>query len=265
MRYFISISYRGAQFSGWQIQDNAPSIEGKIEQALSVILHSQIDVTGAGRTDTGVNAVNFIAHFDSDNEILIKEPGKFLYKINAILPLGICVNHIYQVDENAHARFDAVSRTYQYFVNCEKDPFCYDFSYYYKFPLNIDAMNRGAEYLIGQKDFSCFEKLHSETLTSICNVSEAFWKTVPSGSGIREIENGTRLVFTISANRFLRNMVRAIVGSLLEIGREKREPEWILTLLESKSRNAAGQSVPGYPLILTEIKYPYNLNETILK
>lgn len=263
MRYFISISYRGAGYSGWQIQNNASSIEGVLEKAISTLLATSTDLTGAGRTDTGVNALNYIAHFDSENEILIKEPEMFLYKLNAILPLGICVNHLFPVKKDAHARFDAVSRTYQYFVHSDKDPFCYDFSYFYKFPLNIDSMNTGAQYLLGENDFSCFEKLHGGNVTSICNISQAYWKIIPKGDQIRG--NGTHLVFTITANRFLRNMVRAIVGSLLEIGRGRKEPEWIGSLIEGKKRDTAGQSVPGYALTLTEIKYPYNFNETILK
>lgn len=263
MRYFISISYRGANYSGWQIQDNAPSVEAEVEMALSILLGHPTDVTGAGRTDAGVNAKNFIAHFDSDNSILVKDPEKLIYKINAILPSDICVTGFYPVAEDAHARFDAISRSYKYFVHRVKDPFCANFSYFYKFPLDIGAMNKGAEFLLGEKDFSCFEKLHGGNATSICNVSHAKWKTFAPEVGNYDnvlpdtSDCGDYLVFSITANRFLRNMVRAIVGSLLEVGRGQKDPQWIKELLETKDRCAAGQSVPGHALILNEIKYPY--------
>lgn len=263
MRYFISISYRGVNYCGWQIQDNAPSVESEVEMALSILLGHPTDVTGAGRTDTRVNAKNFIAHFDSENPILINEPEKLIYKINAILPSDICVTGIFPVADDAHARFDALSRTYKYFVHRVKDPFCIDFSYFYKFPLDISAMNRGAEYLIGEKDFSCFEKLGGGNSTSICRVTQAQWKTFAPELGNYDkadpesLDKGEYLVFTITANRFLRNMVRAIVGSLLEVGRGRKDPQWIEQLLLTKDRCSAGQSVPGHALILCDIKYPY--------
>lgn len=263
MRYFLCISYNGKGFSGWQIQNNANTIEAEIEKALSMLLGSPIDVTGAGRTDTGVNAKNFYAHFDSDLEITPSNSGKLVYKLNAILPSGISINSIIPVHPQAHARFDATSRTYKYYIHCSKDPFCETYSYFCKFDLDIEAMNRGAELLLGKRDFSCFEKLNGGNATSVCDVTYAKWeeyKPVVAG------DDGTKyIVFTITANRFLRNMVRAIVGSLMEIGRGRRAPEWILELLEEKNRCAAGQSVPGHALFLVNVEYPYLENNKIDK
>lgn len=260
MRYFISISYRGNGFCGWQIQTNERSIEEELEKALSALLKESIDVTGAGRTDTGVNAINYIAHFDVKDDKSLKEPERFIYKINAILPSEIVVHDIFSVEENAHARFDAISRTYKYYIHTVKDPFVEPFSYFCKFPLNIEAMNKAAQYLIGTKDFSSFEKLHGGNSTSICDLSYARWEPyTPNFSPAVESLNPTHIVFTITANRFLRNMVRAIVGSLIEVGRGRKEPEWIESLLLAKDRCKAGGSVVGKALFLTDIRYPYNL------
>ena len=263
MRFFASISYNGAGYSGWQIQKNGRSIEEELENALSVILNEPIDVHGAGRTDSEVNAIGYIAHFDTDNDIVFKEPGRIIYKTNAILPANIVLNDIIPVDADRHARFDAVKRTYRYFVHTAKDPFVTPFSLYYKFPLNLEKMNMAAQYLLGEKNFSCFEKLHGSSNTSICNVTEAKWEEYRP---LRAGSESTRYyVFTISANRFLRNMVRAIVGSLLEIGRGKKEPEWILELLSSGDRCSAGQSVPGRALFFTGIEYNFDLKNNINK
>lgn len=255
MRYFLCISYRGAGFSGWQIQENANTVQAEVEKALSTLLGEPVGVTGAGRTDTGVNAKNFYAHFDSSCDELVSNPERIIYKLNAILPHGICANSIIPVHDEAHARFDATSRTYKYYIHCSKDPFCESYSYFCKFDPDIEAMNRGAHYLLGEKDFSSFEKLNGGNATSICKVTQAIWEEyTPTVGG----SDGTRyLVFTVTANRFLRNMVRAIVGSLLEIGRGKKSPEWIVELLQQKNRCAAGQSVPGHALFLTDVKYPY--------
>lgn len=247
MRYFLRISYRGAGYSGWQIQENADTIQAQVEKTLSTLLREPISVMGAGRTDTGVNAKNFYAHFDSSSQELVRDPETVVYKMNAILPYGIAVHSIIPVHDDAHARFDATSRSYKYYINTTKDPFCESYSYFCKFNLDIGAMNRGAQYLLGKKDFSSFEKLHGGNATSICEVTEAFWVE----------ESPDHFVFTITANRFLRNMVRAVVGSLLEIGRGRKSPEWILSLLEQKDRCAAGQSVPGQALFLVDVQYPY--------
>ncbi len=255
MRYFVSISYNGKNYSGWQVQANAVSIQGMIEQAFSTLLGESISIVGAGRTDSGVNAINYIAHLDYNKDAL-SNTNHFLYKINSILPSDICINSIYEVKPDAHARFDATSRTYKYYIHTSNNPFIPEFSTFSKFPLNIDAMNKAASFLIGVRDFSCFEKLHGGNRTSICSLYSACWeKYTPELGGA----NDGYYVFTIVANRFLRNMVRAIVGTLLEVGRGKKDPEWILELLESKDRNSAGRSVPGNALFLTEIKYPDNI------
>lgn len=259
MRFFASISYNGTGFSGWQSQLNAPSIQDEFQKALSTVLGEKTDVIGAGRTDAGVNATCFVAHFDSDDSAIIKEHDRTVYKINAILPKNIVLHSLYRVRDGAHARFDATSRTYRYFLHGRKDPFAGHFSWFCKFPLDMDAMNTGAGYLLGRKDFSCFEKTGSAVTSPICEVTEAFWsRYTPSQVALPGTEY---LVFTITANRFLRNMVRAIVGSLVEIGRGRQAPEWIRQVLESRDRSAAGQSVPGHALFLTGIGYPDDITD----
>lgn len=246
MRYFIRLSYNGAAFCGWQIQENANSVQEELQKALSTLLKEPISVTGAGRTDSGVNAVNYIAHFDS--QVFAQDTRQVLYKLNAILPKEICIHDIFPVHSDAHARFDAVSRTYKYYIHTEKDPFNSNFSYYLPPDrLDFEKMNLAATYFLGEKDFSSLEKVNGGNKTSICNVTEAFWTPIDS----------THYVFTVTANRFLRNMVRAMVGSLLEVGFGKRPPEWIATMLAEKNRCAAGHSVPGNALFLYKIEYPY--------
>lgn len=261
MRFFASISYNGSGFSGWQIQKNAASIQDEVQKALSTVLGEKISVVGAGRTDTGVNASYYTLHFDTDECRLLNpsERDAYIYKINAILPGNIVFTSINRVRDSAHARFDAVSRTYRYFLHNRKDPFSGQHSWYCKFPLDIGAMNSAAGYLIGKKDFSCFEKAGSSSSSPICDVKSAVWtgySPFPSYS-----QEPGYLVFTITANRFLRNMVRAIVGTLIEIGRGKQSPEWIHELLASGDRCMAGQSVPGNALFLTDIKYPEKIFE----
>lgn len=264
MRYFVSLSYRGARFCGWQIQKNGPSIQEEMERTLAILLGTPTPVTGAGRTDTGVNASNYIAHFDSDGDTLLTlDPKEFIYKFNAILPPDITVHDIYRVSDDAHARFDAVSRTYQYFVHTVKDPFAAEFSYPFYKSVDIDRMNSAAALLLGTKDFSSFEKLHGGNTTSICTVTQAGWKRAAEGGDNIAACGNNHLVFTVTANRFLRNMVRAMVGTLLEVGSGKREPESIPALLERKDRCSAGQSVPGNALFLKHIEYPYELNSIL--
>ena len=250
MRFFLKLSYNGSAFSGWQVQENARSVQAELERALTIRCGEEIKVTGAGRTDAGVNARGYIAHFDTRYEIE-KEPSDFLYKINAILPLEITVENICRVDDDAHARFDACSRTYEYFLHTAKDPFAVN-SLYFKFPApDVEKMNRAAEYLLGEHDFSSFEKVGSDNTSSVCTVYEAFWERI----------DGSHLVFTVSANRFLRNMVRAIVGTLLETGGSRHDEKWVMEVLEARDRGKAGQSVPGEALFLEEVAYPYELTE----
>ncbi|MDP3452605.1 MAG: tRNA pseudouridine(38-40) synthase TruA [Bacteroidales bacterium] len=264
MRFFILLSYNGSSYCGWQRQINGPSVQESLENAFSAYLREDVQITGAGRTDSGVHAVNYIAHLDSCNDILIKEQQTLIYKINAILPTGIVLHNICQVADDAHARFDAVSRTYQYLVHTKKTPFLNDYSSLFPYPLDIDKMNSAAEYLVGQHDFTSMAKLHSDVKNNICTVTYAKWKMgspgiiTPYEKAISSDEGGS-FIFTISANRFLRNMVRAIVGSLLEVGRGRQEPEWIADILTKKDRSAAGSSVASHALFLINVKYPYEL------
>ena len=257
MRYKISISYDGSYFCGWQIQNNADTVQGELEKALSTFFRIPVQVTGAGRTDTDVNAIRYIAHFDLSDNIQI-ETAQLCYKLNAILPKSITVHEISEAAENFHARFDAVSREYHYFIHFRKDPFCEKYSYRMRYPLDLEAMNKAAGHLIGEHDFSCFEKVGGNNATSICTITEAGWSTyVPThvsmmGSPCNE---GDYIVFRIKANRFLRNMVRAIVGSLIEVGRGKKDPAWIKELIASGSRSDAGSSVPGKALFFTGAAY----------
>ncbi len=254
MRFFASISYNGSGLSGWQIQDNAPSVQDLVQKAVSAVLGEKITVVGAGRTDAGVHASDFKAHFDSDSPLLLDSPAHTVYKINAILPKNIVLHSIARVKDDAHARFDADSRTYRYYIHGRKDPFVQDFSWYCKYPLDIEAMNRGAALLLGQHDFSCFEKTGSAASSPLCEVTSAVWDHwTPSLAPMPETDY---LVFTITANRFLRNMVRAIVGTLVEVGRGRQEPDWVLDVLASRDRCRAGQSVPGHALFLTRVHYP---------
>lgn len=268
MRFFASISYDGAEYSGWQIQPNAPSIQDEIQKALSVLFGEKIAVMGAGRTDTGVNAIGFIAHFDIGNDLILKEPEKVIYKINAILPKGITIHGFKHVKDDAHARFDAESRTYKYFIHRPKDPFMNRYSWNCRFPLDMDSMNEAAKFLLGRHDFSCFEKMHGNSSSPFCTITNAKWSAYTTSVSTRKdaeltSEANDYIVFTITANRFLRNMVRAIVGTLVEIGRGKRSPEWIREVMQSGDRCQAGQSVPGNALFLTDIRYPKDIFEII--
>jgi tRNA pseudouridine38-40 synthase len=247
MRLFISLSYNGSPFCGWQSQPGGRSIQGELERALSIAFGESIAVVGAGRTDAGVNARNYIAHFDLTADE-VKEPSQKIRKLNAILPREIRVFDIFCVSPDAHARFDALSRTYRYYLHTAKDPFAH-LSYLYTFPLDVEAMNRAAARLLGEHGFSSFEKVGSDNGTSLCTVTEAHWDSVDE----------THLVFTVTANRFLRNMVRAMVGTLLEIGRGRHDEAWMDEVLTARDRGSAGQSVPGEALFLEEIRYPYPL------
>lgn len=254
MRYKITLSYNGSAFCGWQIQPSAPSVQGSLEKALSTLLRTEITVTGAGRTDTGVNASSYTAHFDAAADL---DCVQLRYKLNAILPKSIAVSDLMPVPDDFHARFGATTRKYTYFLHRYKDPFVDNFSYYYGYPdLDVDAMNKAAAFLLGTHDFSSFEKTGADNRTSICTLKEAVWSSYePTIHGPFTGIDNQYLRFDIAADRFLRNMVRAIVGTLLEVGRGKRTPESILELLESKDRCAAGESVPGHALFLSDVKY----------
>ena len=257
MRYSIRLSYDGGRFCGWQIQNNADTVQGQLENALKTFLGVPVQVTGAGRTDSDVNAINYIAHFDLPDAVRI-EAAQICYKLNAILPREISVHEVCNVHEDFHARFDAKVREYHYFIHFRKDPFCEKYSYRMRHPLDINKMNEAAQYLLGEHDFSCFEKVGGNNTTSICTVHEAGRKTYcPSHAKMMGFpcEDGDYIVFRIRANRFLRNMVRAIVGSLIEVGRGKKEPSWIAALISSGNRSDAGSSVPGNALFFSGASY----------
>ena len=243
MRYFIRFSYNGTKYHGWQSQPNAISVQETLVKALSVILNSPIELMGAGRTDTGVHAREMFAHFDYeipfDKTILV-------HKLNSFLPKDIAVYDFIAVHPDAHARFDARKRTYEYHINTIKDPFLQDGSWYYHTDLDLSLMNQAAQLLFTHTDFQCFSKSNTDVNTYNCKVTDAKWK-----------QDGHMLVFTISADRFLRNMVRAIVGTLVNIGLHKITLEDFDTILQSKDRNKAGFSVPAHGLYLTEIQYDF--------
>ncbi|MDE6290471.1 MAG: tRNA pseudouridine(38-40) synthase TruA [Muribaculaceae bacterium] len=244
-RFFMRLSYRGAPFHGWQLQPNAVSVQGEIEKALSTVLRHPIAIVGAGRTDTGVNARVMFAHFDFDDPLPKK--GKMLVSLNRLVGRDIAIHDIIPVHEGAHARFDATTRTYKYFVTFKKTPFFYPLSWFCPNGLDLERMNEAAKILLDTEDFTSFAKLHSDAKTNICKVTEAEWK----------MEGKSIAVFTIKADRFLRNMVRAVVGTLVEVGRGKLSLEDFKGIIEKKDRCSAGQSMPGEALFLWDIKYDY--------
>lgn len=247
IRYFLFLRYKGTQYHGWQIQPNATSVQEIVNTRLSVLLQETIETTGAGRTDTGVHAEEFVAHFNSLKSIPDSDPH-FIYKLNCLLPYDISVFDIKRVNANAHARFDALSRTYQYKITQIKDPFLTEYAYCFGHNLAIDSMNQAATLLFKYTDFTSFSKLHTDVKTNNCVITEAEWK-----------KDGTMLIFTISADRFLRNMVRAIVGTLLDVGSGKLGILQFEEIIQLKNRNSAGRSVPANGLFLTKIRYPAEL------
>ncbi|MEI6174242.1 MAG: tRNA pseudouridine(38-40) synthase TruA [Bacteroidota bacterium] len=244
-RYFLRIAYDGTRFHGWQRQPNAITIQQTLEEALSMMLRSPVLLTGAGRTDTGVHANEFFAHFDY-NEPLTKAQGeKLVFRLNGYLGGEIVLFEIIPVTEDAHARFSAVSRTYRYCISRVQSPFRRDFTHYLYGDINDELMNEGAGVIRSYRDFTSFSKVDTDTKTNICLISHAKW----------EME-GTELVFTITADRFLRNMVRAIVGTLLAMGTGKLSLNELKIIIESKDRSNAGDSVPAKGLVLHRIIYP---------
>ncbi|MBU2651430.1 MAG: tRNA pseudouridine(38-40) synthase TruA [Bacteroidetes bacterium] len=243
-RYFIKLSYNGSRYHGWQMQENAVSIQDLIQKGLSFHTGEQIELTGCGRTDTGVHAREYYAHFDLNRDQTPDFLEYLVYKLNSFLPDDIAVYEIFPVPKELHARFDAISRTYEYQVLRKKDPFLEDFAYYLYGELDVDRMNEGAALLLKYDDFTSFSKLHTQVKTNICHLMHARWE-----------ESGNLLVFTIKADRFLRNMVRAIVGTLLDLGRSKITLEDLIRIIEVKDRSAAGFSVPAKGLFLTGVEY----------
>ncbi|WP_346861108.1 tRNA pseudouridine(38-40) synthase TruA [uncultured Draconibacterium sp.] len=242
-RYFLQLSYKGTNYHGWQIQPNAISVQEVMEDALSKILREKIAVVGAGRTDTGVHASYFILHFDAENKV--PENLDLVYKLNSFLPSDIAVQKVWPVNQELHARFSATSRTYHYFISRQKNPFTTKISYTYLKPLDIDKMNEAAQLLFNYEDFTSFSRLHTDVKTNNCKIMQAEW---------RDEEN--QLVFVIKADRFLRNMVRAIVGTLLEVGKGKLSINEFCQIIENKDRGLAGASAPAQGLFLVDIGYP---------
>lgn len=246
-RYAIEFSYSGKNYFGYQIQPHQISVQEVLEKALSTLLRTPIKTIGAGRTDTGVNAKKIFAHFDSPTPLL----ENFAHRLNSFLPSDISVRRVFEVHEDFHARFDALYRTYQYHISLEKNPFLEDFSWqiYHK-KINIEAMNQACEILMKYEDFSCFAKTGTDNKTNLCKIYSAQWT-----------KKNNELIFTISANRFLRNMVRSIVGTLVEIGFEKISPEKMHEIILSKNRNKAGSSAPAQGLFLVDVGYHFKKNK----
>jgi tRNA pseudouridine38-40 synthase len=243
LRYFIKLSYNGTNYHGWQTQPNAPTVQETLNKALSIILNSKIDIMGAGRTDTGVHACEMFAHFDFGNPI---SSTNLVHKLNSYLPKDIVIYSIFPVSDSAHARFDAKKRTYEYHIHKFKDAFLNDRSWYFHQELDIDLMNKAAQLLLNYTNFQCFSKVHTDVNTFDCTIFEANWK-----------QNENSIVFTISANRFLRNMVRSIVGTLIYIGIHKITLDDFEKIIQSQNRENAGFSVPAHGLYLTKIEYDY--------
>lgn len=246
-RYFIELAYNGTAYHGWQIQKNAISVQEVVNKVLTKLCKQTTETLGCGRTDTGVHAKQLFAHVDIASEIDVLSP-KIRLSMNAMLPYDIVVKRFVMVAQDAHARFDATMRSYEYHVHFNKDPFRHNLSWLLRDKPDVELMNKAAAILMEYRDFSCFSKSNTQTFTNNCIITRAEWV---------KAENG--IVFHISADRFLRNMVRAIVGTLMRAGKKEIMPEDIRVIIESKNRSEAGESVPACGLYLTEVKYPYIL------
>lgn len=242
MRYFIEIAYNGANYSGWQRQPDALSVQEVLEKALSLLLRTDVSVMGAGRTDAGVHAKQLFAHFDVPE---IEDRESLVFRLNAFLPKDIAVKSIHQVRENAHARFDATARRYEYIITLGKDPFSQGLAHQLHLEPAVGAMNQAARALLEYNDFQCFSRSRTDVKTYHCKIEMAQWQ-----------RQGQTLVFTIQADRFLRNMVRAVVGTLLDIGFGKTTLNEFHAILKSKDRGRAGASAPAHGLYLVAVTYP---------
>ncbi len=247
MRYFLYLSYNGARYSGWQTQPNAPTVQQTIEEAFAIVLRVPCPIVGAGRTDAGVHARMMVAHLDLD--LRISEAQALMNRVNRLLPQDIALHSIKAMHPEAHARFSAVARTYRYYTTLYKSPFDQDLRLRLHTPLNVAKMNEAAEQLYQYRDFTSFSKLHTDVKTNNCVVRYARWEEVAPGE----------YTFTITADRFLRNMVRAIVGTLLRVGRGQMTLENFADVIKAKDRGAAGSSAPGYALYLEGVEYPEEL------
>lgn len=242
-RYFLEFSYHGSRYFGWQIQPNAGSVQQEIQEKLSLLLQKEIEIVGAGRTDTGVHAKQMFAHLDAEKDLT--NPN-FIKRLNSFLPKDIAIHQIHLVPNDAHARFDATHRTYEYWIHQFKNPFLDGLSWHVAKELDLDKMNEAGKILMQYDDFECFSKTHTDVKTFFCKVSVCKWQ-----------KQEERLVFTIQADRFLRNMVRAIVGTMMDIGTHKIPVEQMHDIIQSKNRGKAGFSVPAHGLYLTQVTYPY--------
>jgi tRNA pseudouridine38-40 synthase len=243
-RYFIKLAYKGTHYHGWQIQDNAHTVQAELNQKISLMLGETVNLVGCGRTDTGVHAMEFYAHFDISKEL--DQLDHLAFKLNGFLPEDIVVFEIFEVPTDFHARFDAQSRTYKYDISQRKNPFATGQTFYYHGQLDVVKMNAACEILYEYTDFTSFSKLHTQTKTNHCTIYKAKWEKV-----------GDELVFTIQADRFLRNMVRAIVGTMLEIGCGKLQVDDLHRIIEAKDRSDAGFSVPAEGLFLAKVDYDF--------
>lgn len=248
LRYFLKLSYHGKPFHGWQRQPNAVTVQQTIEEALSTILRNEIAIVGAGRTDAGVHASEMYAHFDIPVDAVHLDLTMLRNKLNGFLPQAIAIQDILEVHDEAHTRFDATDRSYVYRIAKQKNPFTTVAAYHFKLPLALEAMNEAAKKLLNYRDFECFSKSNTDVKTYLCDVREAVW-----------LETEDEYHFHITADRFLRNMVRAIVGTLLEIGIGKKEVTWMDEVIASKSRRLAGASAPAHGLYLTKVEYPLSI------
>lgn len=244
MRYFVLFSYLGKNYHGWQKQPQSISVQEVMQDAFQRLLREPIELVGAGRTDTGVHAHQMYAHFDTQQKI----SNQLVYRLNAYLPKDIVIHSFREVIPKAHARFDALKRTYRYRISQEKSAFTFEQAYFMNLPLDVSAMNEACEVLLCYKDFQCFSKSNTDVKTYLCDIYSAGW-----------YQKGSELIFEISANRFLRNMVRAIVGTFIQVGLRKMSIAEFTQVIESKSRSRAGVSAPAHGLSLIEIEYPDNI------
>lgn len=241
MRFFFEISYNGTHYHGWQSQKNAVGVQEVVEDALSKLLRAEIEIVGSGRTDTGVHCVQQFFHADIEKEFNLQD---LIHKLNAFLPKDIAIKNIYPAKAEAHARYDAYERSYQYKITRVKDPLLVGYAYYFFRELNVTTMNSAAALLVGEHDFECFSKVKTDVNHFICNIKHATWT-----------QKGDLLIFTITANRFLRGMVRAIVGTLLDVGTGKITERQFAEIIKSKDRKMAGMNAPPEGLYLTSVKY----------
>lgn len=242
MRYFIQLRFDGTRYHGWQIQPHDISVQEELQRCLGTILRREIPIVGAGRTDTGVHARQMIAHFDIDDE---QDCKQLTYRLNKILPRDISIDRIYPVADDMHARFSATRRTYHYYLHLRKDPFLRSYSLQTHYALDFPLMNEAATFLLQTEDFAAFCKSHTDVKTTLCNVTEAMW--------VEDAEDSWH--FRITANRFLRNMVRAVVGTLIEVGRHRMTLEEFREVIENRKRTNAGESMPANALFLEEVVY----------